>query len=228
MKKILVLLFLLIPINVYASSGAIAKDNTMKKGSVIYGYHGKDNHCHKVKEKDGKYYADTLIDDSYCTDIIKANSLRFTVEFSKCVDGDTMKVLNDKKEVTVRFLAIDTEESVSSTKENTYMGKVASDYTCNRIKKAKKLEIEYDPGSDKLDKYNRVLGWVYVDDVLLQQELVEIGYAKVAYLYGDYLYTDDLVEVESIAKSAELGIWEEESFISKLYSFIKKLIKLFT
>ena len=118
------------------------------------------------------------------------------VKFSKCVDGDTIKVLLDNKEYTVRMLAIDTPESVHPTKSVKYYGKEASDYTCEKITNAKKIELEYDDNSEKMDKYDRLLAWVFVDDVLLQSLLVENGYAKVAYLYEDYKYTDKLEELQ--------------------------------
>ncbi len=129
------------------------------------------------------------------------------VTLSKCVDGDTIKILLDDKEYTVRMLAIDTPESVHPTKPVEYYGKEASEYTCNKVTNATKLELEYDPNSDKLDKYNRLLAWVFVDGKLLQEELVESGYAKVAYLYGDYKYTDLLEEKQELASAKNLGVW---------------------
>ena len=48
------------------------------------------------------------------------------------------------------------------------------------------------------DKYNRYLAWVYTDGTLLQSELVEKGFAKVAYVYGNYEYTDELKYGETI------------------------------
>lgn len=133
------------------------------------------------------------------------------VEFSKCVDGDTIKVLLDNKEYTVRMLAVDTPESVHPTKEVEYYGKEASNYTCDKVKNAKKLEIEYDDDSDKMDKYDRLLVWVFVDDSLLQKELITNGYAKVAYLYGDYKYTKELEEAQELASAKSIGIWDEDA-----------------
>ena len=37
------------------------------------------------------------------------------VSFSKCTDGDTASVILNKKEIKLRFLAIDTPESVHPT-----------------------------------------------------------------------------------------------------------------
>lgn len=132
---------------------------------------------------------------------------KISVKFSKCVDGDTAKFIYKKKEITARFLAIDTPETVHPTKEIESFGKEASDYTCNKIKNANKIVLEYDNDSDKLDKYDRHLVWVFVDNSLLQKELVSNGLASVAYLYGDYKYTNDLEKMEQEAEDNKLGIW---------------------
>ena len=146
------------------------------------------------------------------------------VSFSKCVDGDTIKVVINKKEYTVRFLAIDTPETKHPKKGEEPYGKEASTYTCNRVKTAKRIELEYDKGSTKEDKYGRKLAWVFVDNKLLQEELIERGYAKVAYLYGDYKYTERLEKIEEKAKKEKVGIWgdikEENKYIENAISDI--------
>lgn len=161
----------------------------------------------------------------FCLFITNVYAERVSVKFEACVDGDTIKVMLDNKKTTVRFLAIDTPETVHPTKGEQPFGKKASNYTCNKVKNAKKLEIEYDEGSTKTDKYNRALGWVFIDDTLLQKDLVSLGYAKVAYLYGDYKYTEDLKKEESIAKSKKLGVWslEEETTTKKIEKTTKKV-----
>ena len=131
------------------------------------------------------------------------------VIFNKCVDGDTIKVTYKDEIKTIRMLAIDTPESVIQQEEEAY-GKEASEYTCNLVKNAKKLEIEFDENSDEYDKYGRLLAWVFVDDYLLQDALVRNGYAEVAYLYGKYKYTDTLKDHEELAKAEELNIWSKD------------------
>lgn len=145
--------------------------------------------------------------------LIGINSIyaKETVKFSKCVDGDTIKVLLDEKEYTIRMLAVDTPESVHPQKSVEYYGKEASDYTCNKVKNAKKIQIEYDEDSDKMDKYDRLLVWVFTDGELLQNDLVANGYAKVAYLYGDYKYTHTLEESQQLASAKNIGIWDTDA-----------------
>ena len=133
------------------------------------------------------------------------------VQLEKCTDGDTAHFMIAGEDVTVRFLAIDTPETKHPAKGEEPFGREASEYTCSALQKATVIELEYDEGSDREEKYGRQLAWVFIDGDLLQEHLVELGYAKVAYLYGDYKYTDQLLEAEKRAKASHLGIWNEGS-----------------
>lgn len=132
---------------------------------------------------------------------------KMQVTLEKCVDGDTARFMYKKSNIKARFLAIDTPESVHPTKKVEPFGKEASKYTCDMLSNAKKIVLEYDINSDKTDKYDRHLVWVFVDDVLLQEELVSNGYAKIKYVYGDYKYLDELKKEEQIAKGNRVGVW---------------------
>ncbi len=144
---------------------------------------------------------------------------KIEVTLDKCVDGDTAWfVLNDEK-IKARFLAIDTPESTNKVEP---FGKEASDYTCNLLTNASKIEIEYDDNSDKLDKYNRHLVWVFVDDQLLQNSIIQKGLGQVSYIYGDYKYLTQLRISEEVAKTNQIGIWEEND--NYLYYIIGSVI----
>lgn len=136
---------------------------------------------------------------------------REEVIFSKCVDGDTIKIELDGKIRTVRMLAVDTPESVHPTKGVEYYGKEASNFTCETFTNAKKIEIEYDNDSDKEDKYDRLLVWIFVDDKLFQDMLIQGGYAEVAYLYGDYKYTSLLQDHQAVVETKKIGIWNDDA-----------------
>jgi micrococcal nuclease len=131
------------------------------------------------------------------------------VTLSKCVDGDTAKFIYNNEEIKVRFLAVDTPETKHPTKGEEPYGKEASNYTCDRLTNGKKIELEFDENSDKTDKYNRYLAWIFVDDSLLQAELVKEGLAEVAYLYGDYKYTSLLKDYEQTAIANKVGMYSD-------------------
>ena len=136
-------------------------------------------------------------------------SEKIEVTLSKCVDGDTAWFILDGEEIKTRFLAIDTPES---TNEIEPFGKEASNYTCDLLTNANKIEIEYDENSDKLDKYDRHLVWVFVDDKLLQDLIIQQGLGQVDYIYGDYKYLTTLEASELIAKNNQVGMWQDTSY----------------
>lgn len=146
--------------------------------------------------------------------IVFANEKK-QVTLEKCVDGDTAYFKLDNEIIKTRFLAIDTPESTNKIEE---YGKEASNYTCNKLSTSTKIEIKYDNNSTKKDKYNRDLVWVYVDDSLLQKELVSNGLAEVKYIYGDYEYVEELKSAEKDAQNNKLNIWSDYSN-SKNYTY---------
>ena len=134
-------------------------------------------------------------------------SEQINVKLEKCVDGDTADFIINDEIIKVRFLAIDAPEFRTENNEVDPNGEKASKYTCDKLTSARKIQLEFDQNSDKKDKYGRTLAWIIVDNKLLQEELVEKGLAKVAYLYGDYEYVDHLREKEKIAQNKQIGIW---------------------
>lgn len=129
------------------------------------------------------------------------------VTLDKCIDGDTASFSINGNVQKVRFIAINAPEYTSKIEQ---FGKEASEYTCNKLTNANIIELEYDPKSDLKDKYDRVLAWVYVDNSLLQKELVENGYAEVAYVYDDYLYINDLCSIQEKTYNNKIGIWSND------------------
>lgn len=138
-------------------------------------------------------------------------SSKFTVKLDKCIDGDTARFFINGESKTVRFLSINAPEIAHDDVIEEFYGSESSEFTCKLLNRASSIKLQYDPKSDKIDKYDRVLAWVYVDGELLQKELVSKGYAQVKYVYEDYLYSKELKELESIAKEKKLGMWSDVS-----------------
>lgn len=153
------------------------------------------------------------------------NVNKVKIKLVDCIDGDTAKFIIDGKEEKVRFLGIDTPESTNYIEE---YGVDASNYTCDMLKSTDNIYLEYDINSDKRDKYNRVLGWIFIDNNNLSELLLSNGYAEVKYIYGDYKYIDDLCIAEYSAYKDKLGIWNisdyryEEGYCYKNLSILIK------
>jgi len=129
-----------------------------------------------------------------------------SAELSRCIDGDTARFIVNGEEESVRFLAIDTSE----LRNNEFMARVASDFTCERLEGADEIYLRADPLATNRDRYGRLLRWVYVDSVLLQKELVERGYARVAYIFDEYEYVDELRKLEEQAIQNRVGIYARQ------------------
>lgn len=131
---------------------------------------------------------------------------KFTDRVTKCVDGDTAYF---KKAGYSRFLYVDTPESTNKIQP---YGKTASKYTCTKLKKAKKIQLQYD--GPKKDKYGRTLVWVWLDGKLLQESLVKKGYVKKFYDYGTYSYEKRLRTLQAQAKKKKVGLWSGKKEIT--------------
>lgn len=132
---------------------------------------------------------------------------KIEVLYKSSIDGDTAKFELDGEIITVRFLGIDTPETVHPTLGEEPYGKEASNYTSEKLRLANKIELEYDENVSKTDKYGRHLAWVFIDDVLLQEELIKNGLAKTYMLQDNYSYAWCLQEKQENARKNDLGIW---------------------
>ncbi len=133
-----------------------------------------------------------------------------TVTLNNCVDGNSARFMLGLGEIKVKFIAIETEDIIKDDEMDEINNSLASDYVCETLKSAKKIKIEYEPNASVEDKYGRIQAWVFVDDVLLQEDLVSLGYSKIMYLNDNYKYSAQLKEAQKKAKEMGLGIWKNE------------------
>ena len=75
-----------------------------------------------------------------------------------------------------------------------------ADKTKEKLENATKIELEFDSSADEKDQYERYLAWIWVDDELLQNLLVQDGLAETYMLQNNYKYAGMLQESEEIAK----------------------------
>ena len=135
---------------------------------------------------------------------------KITVKLDKCVDGDTAWFKINGAIKKYRFLSIDSPEI------DTEYGKLAKDYVCDLLMKSKDIKIEYDKLGETKDKYEIELVWVYVDNELLQEKILEKGLAEIKYVYAKYAHLDKLIEIENSSKNNKIGIWK--NYYNKTYN----------
>ncbi len=126
------------------------------------------------------------------------------VRVVRVIDGDTIDVEIDGKIERVRYIGIDTPETVDPRKPVQCFGVEASKRN-KELVEGKMVRLEKDI-TDR-DKYNRLLRYVWLGDTLINQTLVEQGYAK-SYSYPpDIKYQDKFVAAERKAREDKLGLW---------------------
>ena len=146
----------------------------------------------------GSYYEKQKISSSSypTTPSISSNQNLSVVEVS---DGDTLKLSDGK---TFRLYGVNAPE----VKEPYY--EEAKVFTQNLIL-GKEISFEQE-ANYKVDKFGRELGYVFVDGVNLNLELVRNGLARVV-LYekrAKIKYQDELLSAENEAKVKRVGVWK--------------------
>ncbi len=123
------------------------------------------------------------------------------------IDGDTLVVKVDQKLVTIRMLGVDTPETVDPRKPTQCFGLQASDKTKEMLL-GYFVAIETDKSQPILDKYGRVLAYIYRNDGLFMNEyLIKEGYAR-EYTYGKaYQKKKEFEKIEKEASEAKKGLW---------------------
>lgn len=140
-----------------------------------------------------------------------------TVSLVQATDGDTATFKYKGKDIKVRFLLIDTPESVKPNTPVQPYAKEASNYTKKKLKKAKKIQLDFDKSGYKGDKYGRKLAYVYVDGKDLNMDLVRKGYARVAYIYAPAPNTTNkakYLNAQAKAKKEKLHIWSKAGYVT--------------
>jgi micrococcal nuclease len=128
---------------------------------------------------------------------------------TKVVDGDTMEVLINGQSFNVRFVGIDTPETVDPRRPVGCFGKESSNET-KRLLTGKNVILQKDISNT--DKYNRILRYVYLplDDgsfLFVNDYLVREGFANVYTYPPDVKYNEKFREAEKEARENKRGLW---------------------
>ncbi|MDQ0416016.1 micrococcal nuclease [Croceifilum oryzae] len=128
------------------------------------------------------------------------------------IDGDTIQAKVKEKAETIRFLLIDTPETNHPQLAKQPLAEEAKRFTHLQIKKAQKIELEYD--QSKRDKYGRLLAYIYVDGECLQESLLRNGLARVAYVYEpNTRYEQEFLSIQKEAQKKKAGIWQWDRYV---------------
>ncbi len=120
---------------------------------------------------------------------------------SRVIDGDTIELENGQK---VRYIGINTPETVDPRKSVECFGKEAS-LKNKELVEGKNVRLEKD--ISERDKYSRLLRYVYVDDIFVNDYLVRQGFAYASTFPPDVKYQDQFQKAQLEAQQQNRGIW---------------------
>jgi micrococcal nuclease len=125
-------------------------------------------------------------------------------QVERVVDGDTLELANGAR---VRLIGVDTPETVRPNHPVEPFGPEATAFTKHFVRGG---EVELRLDKERLDRYGRFLVYVWVDNQMLNEELVRAGLAraKTSFYYYDAMKRR-FRAAEQEARDANRGIWSE-------------------
>ncbi len=134
-----------------------------------------------------------------------------TAKVIRVIDGDTIKVLINNKEDTVRLIGIDTPETVDPRKPVQCFGIEASNKAKETLN-GKTITLESDPTQGNRDKYQRFLRYVFINDLNFNKFMISEGYAhEYTYQNSPYKYMEEFKNAEKEAWKNKKGLWDENA-----------------
>jgi micrococcal nuclease len=115
------------------------------------------------------------------------------------IDGDTFRLVTGD---TVRLIGIDAPELSQPG------GVLSREYLAHLIC-GKRVTLE--KGHEDRDNYNRLLRFVYINDLCINEEMIRQGYAEARYLPENPI-REYYVQLEIEAETARAGLWGDNVF----------------
>lgn len=132
------------------------------------------------------------------------HSQRTQATVVRVVDGDTIEVFIGTTRHKVRYIGMNTPETVDPRRPIQCFGQEASNKN-KQLVSGKVVEMEKDVS--ETDRYGRLLRYVYVDGIMVNAELVRLGYANATSYPPDVKYHDIFRRLEREARDAGRGLW---------------------
>lgn len=120
------------------------------------------------------------------------------------IDGDTIVIEGDER---VRYIGIDTPELASSRIAGEYLAEEAKAFN-RKMVEGKRIVLEFD--HQKMDRYGRLLAYVYVGQTMVNEELVREGFARERAYPPNLKYQRKFESIEKDARNRKRGIWSRE------------------
>ena len=126
------------------------------------------------------------------------------------VDGDTVKVRMGGSVESVRLIGIDAPETNAPGRPVQCFGPESSAKATEMLA-GTAVRLEFDESQGRLDRFGRLLAYVWVSDVHVNEWLIRHGYAREFTYNVPYRYQADFKAAEAAARAAGRGLWAAET-----------------
>ena len=123
---------------------------------------------------------------------------------TRVVDGDTIEVRLDGEEEDVRYIGVDTPETVKPGEPVQCYGKRASGFN-HALVEGEQVRLVFD--EERRDVYGRLLAYVYLDDRFVNADLVRQGLARTLTIPPNDRFAGRFKRLEIAAARAGRGLW---------------------
>lgn len=127
-----------------------------------------------------------------------------TAQVVRVVDGDTIVVRLGGREERVRYIGVDTPESVKPGTPVQCFAERASAFNAQLVE-GKRVRLDGD--AEARDRYGRLLAYVHAGGVFVNAELVRRGYARPLTVPPNVRYADRFARLASAARERGTGLW---------------------
>lgn len=131
---------------------------------------------------------------------VEQNNETYEERVLRVIDGDTIELINGEK---VRYIGIDSPErdnggdcyylEAKRNNENLVLGKM--------VRLVKDVS--------ERDRYGRLLRYVYMDSIFVNEFMVKEGFAQASTYPPDVKFQNLFLEAENYARKNNLGLWGE-------------------
>jgi micrococcal nuclease len=123
------------------------------------------------------------------------------IKITSITDGDTIKLSDG---TSVRLLQIDSPE----LRGNECYATEAQKALAKLINRSGKISLTTDPNLDEVDRYGRLLRYLFIGKRNINLEMVRIG-AAAPYFYRSErgLYSEKLIKAAQSARANSRGLW---------------------
>ena len=126
------------------------------------------------------------------------------------VDGDTVKVRMGGTVESVRLIGIDAPETNAPGRPVQCFGPEASAKAAELLG-GQTIRLEFDESQGRRDRYDRLLAYVWVGDVLANEWMISQGYAREFTFNEPYRYQQTFQMAEVEARAAGRGLWAADT-----------------